>query len=274
MKAYSADDFIGADITVTKLAMVTHSSSPTWARPEPFPRVYDGILYFVSGCIEYYFGNETFTAREGMVLKLPKGIPYCGKKLTDDNVEVYYCDFLCPGDELLNFPIPFVYYPSDGEAVRRAFENILEVWSRHTVCSVLEAKNAVSYLLCQMARDVAVNLCGYDGRSRIISMCDYIHRECVRTDFSVAEVAAHFHMSEAHLRRIFASELHTSPIAYITSARIELAKAMLSVRADKTVSEIASMCGFSGVYYFSGAFKKITGESPTEYRRRMAYGMA
>ncbi len=269
MKNYTADDFISADITVKKLVAVTHSSSPVWSRPDPFSRVYDGILYFASGCIEYYFGDETFTAKEGMVLKLPRGIPYCGKQMTDENVEVYYCDFLSEGNGLLDFPIPFVYYPSDREGVRRSFEDILEIWNRRTVCSALEAKNATAKLLCDMALDVAKNICGYDDRSRILEMCTYIGKECVNPDFSVALAAKHFHISEAHMRRIFASELHTSPIAYITSARIELAKSKLISRTEKNMSQIASDCGFSSVYYFSSAFKKSTGETPTEYRRRM-----
>ena len=269
MQAYTADDFISADLTVTKLVAVTHSCSPAWARPTAFPRTYDGILYFASGCIEYYYGDKTFTAREGMVLKLPKGVPYNGRQMTDAPVDVYYCDFMSPGTEFADFPIPYVYYPSDGEAVRRAFEDILETWERRSVCSALEAKNATARLLCDMARDVAVSVCGYGDRSRIIAMCEYIAAECVSPDFSVGTAAEHFHMSEAHLRRIFAAELHTSPIAYITNARIELAKSKLVGRADKTVGEIAALCGFSGVYYFSSAFKRITGETPTEYRRRM-----
>lgn len=269
MKDYTADDFISADITVSKLIGVTHSRASTWARPKRIPRTCDGILYFVSGSIEYYFGDETFTAKEGMVLKLPKGIPYNGKQLTDDHVEVIYCDFISGENELLDYPIPFVYYPSDGDSVRREFERIFEIWNRRTVCSALEAKNATADLLCSMAKDVAVNICGYGDRSRIIGICEYIRKNCCEADFGVSDAAKHFHISEAHLRRIFSSELHTSPIAYLASARIELAKERLVARTDKAISEIAEECGFANVYYFSGAFKRATGETPSNYRKRM-----
>ena len=268
MENYTAENFIAADITVTKLVSVEHSDSPNWARDVAFPRVLDGIMFFVSGNIEYYYGEHTFTAEPGCVLKLPKGVPYSGKKLTGGSVEIYLCDFLAEGNGLLDFPIPFVLHPTDGDVVLSEFKNILEIWKRRSVLSYVEAKNALSALLVNLARDVALNKCGYDDRSRIIKMCEYIKARSVDPTFRVSDVAEYFHISEAHLRRIFSYELNTSPVAYLMSTKIERAKSMLVGLGEESIGNIAEKCGFSSVYYFSNAFKETVGCSPGQYRAR------
>ncbi len=58
-----------------------------------------------------------------------------------------------------------------------------------------------------------------------------------------------------------------SPVKYITQLRVEKAKELLITNRYK-VSEIAEMCGFENVYYFSNVFKKQVGVSPKTYKNR------
>lgn len=269
MKNYTASDFIDADITVKRIRRVEYSVSNSWARPNKFPRDCEGLLYFVSGQIEYYFEGYTFVASPGQVLKLPSGIPYNGKKLDNAPLELYLIDFDAEAGEFSRFPIPDSFYPTDRESVIKSFSDILSLWRQNTVCSRLECKNAASAFLCGLAKDHAVNVCRYDDRSRILSMCEYIKSGSLSADFRVSDVAEHFHISEAHMRRIFAEELHTSPSAYLAGIRLERAKSMLISRSDMTVSQVADMCGYSSVYYFSSAFREAVGMTPTVYRSAM-----
>ena len=50
------------------------------------------------------------------------------------------------------------------------------------------------------------------------------------------------------------------------SKRIDMAQALL-LSTDEAVLDIAFQCGFNNSTNFNRAFKKITGISPTEYRR-------
>ena len=64
--------------------------------------------------------------------------------------------------------------------------------------------------------------------------------------------------------------------ALLLALKIGRAKDLLSERGDAktknreayTISEIAELCGFSDVYYFSRLFKKLTGYSPDGWRKR------
>lgn len=55
-----------------------------------------------------------------------------------------------------------------------------------------------------------------------------------------------------------------SPMNDLLDKRLEMAKQLLSLGAYK-VGDVAQMCGFSSIHYFSHFFKRRVGVSPTEY---------
>jgi len=59
------------------------------------------------------------------------------------------------------------------------------------------------------------------------------------------------------------------PHRYLSNRRIERAKSLL-VERKLSVTEIGHEVGFSETSSFTSAFRKITGETPTDYRRRVA----
>ena len=54
---------------------------------------------------------------------------------------------------------------------------------------------------------------------------------------------------------------------YVSELRITAAEKLLD-NTDKTIEEIAEICGFSSASYFGLAFKKERGRSPSNYRKR------
>lgn len=55
-----------------------------------------------------------------------------------------------------------------------------------------------------------------------------------------------------------------SPMDELLQKRLEIAKQLLSLHVYK-VGDVATLCGFSSVHYFSGFFRKRTGKSPKNY---------
>lgn len=93
-------------------------------------------------------------------------------------------------------------------------------------------------------------------------------------DISLQQLVARFHLSEAHFSRLFRKRLGVSFIEYLTRLRMEQAKRLLGDE-NVRIYEVSLAVGYQDSRYFSQIFRKYTGETPTEYRKRMmvSHGM-
>ena len=83
----------------------------------------------------------------------------------------------------------------------------------------------------------------------------------------IDDVAAAVGMSRSALTQRFRREIGKTITGYITEAKIRDAKRLLRY-SDKTFGEIAATLAFSSQAYFQTVFKKETGLTPGEYRRK------
>jgi AraC-like DNA-binding protein len=86
---------------------------------------------------------------------------------------------------------------------------------------------------------------------------------------SIRQMLEKSRYSYAHLCRLFHAEYGIPPLKYVHMLRIDRAKLLLN---DTTlgVSEIAYRVGFNDPVYFSELFRKMTGASPSDYRKMPA----
>ena len=76
-------------------------------------------------------------------------------------------------------------------------------------------------------------------------------------------------LSPYHFARAFKHSFGVPPHRYHMTRRVAQAKVLLT-RSAVTVTEIALKVGFSETSSFTAAFRKLTGYSPTEFRRSLA----
>jgi AraC-like DNA-binding protein len=79
------------------------------------------------------------------------------------------------------------------------------------------------------------------------------------------EMAAAAGLSRAHFSREFKRAFGESPYVYLLTRRLERATALLR-NTDYSVAEICLEVGLASVGSFTTSFKRIYGQTPTEYR--------
>jgi AraC-like DNA-binding protein len=85
-------------------------------------------------------------------------------------------------------------------------------------------------------------------------------------ELPLTRIARSVNISANYLSEKFKQVTGTTFVSYLTHVRVERACRLLR-DSNEHVSEIAFAVGFQSLSQFNRAFKKLTGKSPTSYRR-------
>ncbi len=102
-------------------------------------------------------------------------------------------------------------------------------------------------------------------RKRISAMLEYIHTHYAE-NITLDDIASSASISPREALRCFKRTIGRSPIEYLVKYRLSQSADALLNEKDKTISEIASLCGFDSPSYFSKEFKTYYQKTPKEYR--------
>ena len=101
--------------------------------------------------------------------------------------------------------------------------------------------------------------------ARLKQMLGFI-RDHYAEDISPADIAAAAGVCERECFRCFKQELGTTPLSSLTDFRVRKAAELLR-ETDRSVTDIASACGFATSSYFGKVFRRRMNLSPLAYRR-------
>ena len=137
-----------------------------------------------------------------------------------------------------------------------ALSKSLRSASREEACEVTEM------FLSQMLGSQEENV------HEIVAKAKYYISEHLTEDLTVSNIALSLYITPNYFSRLFKRVTKEGCNEYIVRKRIEKAKSLLDTTTLK-VGEIAMMVGYRDTNYFSLAFKKHTGKSPTKYREEL-----
>lgn len=102
---------------------------------------------------------------------------------------------------------------------------------------------------------------------RIVDSARAYMQESVESDLKMPDVAGHLGISYATFRHLFKKFTGLSPAQYFINLKIHRAKEMLR-GTSASIKEISIILQFENPEYFATLFRKKTGVSPTEFRKR------
>lgn len=103
-----------------------------------------------------------------------------------------------------------------------------------------------------------------DGQVQVLR--DYVLAH-LDTPHSLASLASRIHMSPRNLTRLFSKQLGTTPMAFVSEARIDAARDLLE-NTELSIADIARRCGVESADSLRRLFSKRLGVSPLDYRQR------
>ena len=90
-----------------------------------------------------------------------------------------------------------------------------------------------------------------------------VHARC-NESWTLEKMARLSGYSTSHFCALYKEFFGVSPMDDLLDRRLTLAKQLIAEKKHR-IHEIASLCGFSSLHYFSEFFKKRTGRAPSEY---------
>jgi AraC-like DNA-binding protein len=105
-----------------------------------------------------------------------------------------------------------------------------------------------------------------DVKERITKSIDFM-KQHLREPLRIATLASVVNLSRSHYTEIFRRVTGYAPLMYLNHLRMQRAVQLLN-STNLSIKAISDQLGFSDQFYFSRAFAKLHGHSPSEHRRR------
>lgn len=139
--------------------------------------------------------------------------------------------------------------------------------NRQTLPHFLETQGILLQLMAKLAESVEMNKKNNPIiPAKIVEAMQFIMIN-LHLPLTVNFLAKRANQNAEYFSRVFEKHTGTRPVVYINEKRIERAQHIIST-SNISYNEIAELTGFKGQSHFSRTFKKITGFSPGQYRRK------
>ena len=117
--------------------------------------------------------------------------------------------------------------------------------------------------------EAAIQISKGSGRSTAVMMeeaVDYIRSNYGDSNLGVNLLAERLGISTAYFGKLFNEFTGTKTLDYILKVRMEKAQELLLGEPDKSIAQVAEEVGYNNSTYFTTAFKKFYGVTPSRFR--------
>ena len=217
-------------------------------------RPYAALSFRVCGTGAFEIGTKRIITKQGDVLFLPANTPYKVEYSVSESIVVHFDQ--CNYSETENI------CPGNSSKIDLRFEHLLEVWNKQR--SINQAKSIIYDILDKMSNDQKMSI----SDTAVANCVRYIDAHFCDPKVDIETVCDVAFISVSSLQRAFAKHFGMSPKQYLIQLRMNRALELLTEN-ELSVKEISFACGFTDEKYFSRAFKKKYGYSPSLLRKHM-----
>lgn len=218
------------------------------------------LIYKLSGEVITHFGGKAYHIKPEMVYIIPRS----------DNAD-YYIERTIPGDCIdIFFDIDIDFNTelllidfNENNKIQSLFQKIYKLWI---------TKPSGYYFKCmsvmyEILYEITLKSEQYSPKNKYKITergIEYIH-DNLYSDIDYKMPSKICGISYTYFKKLFIEKYGIPPVQYVNNMRLERGRELLLTN-KYSVGEIAKICGFENMYYFSKKFKEKYQCSPTAYK--------
>lgn len=227
------------------------------------PSYRNELFIYLSGESTWTLGDTTFQIKAGDVVLIPRNVNREKYVVTTIEPTAFVDVFFVCDDINLSAP---VLHRHPNEQLNNLFLKLGKLWLSKKDGYYTKSMSIFYDIInsIQTAEKAYLPLKKFEAMKPAI---DYLEQNFYNPDFDYVHLANLSGFSYTYFKKLFIKKYGCAPVKHVTNLRINLARELI-LTSTYNLTEIARLCGFENVQYFSNTFKKIAGVSPSEYKKR------
>lgn len=218
------------------------------------------LIFFISGELLTCFNGNMLKDTANSIRYLPKDIS--GGEYTVEKIASSLCIdiFFDTLDEMPDYAVSL----KNMNELKPLFTKIYNIWNSKELGFYSECMSIFYDIIKKIKKHTNRYFTDIQAK-KILPSYNYMIKHFTQRGFNYKKMCAESSLSYDYFKEIFIKEYGMPPVKYVTMLKLDKAKELL-ITGHYTISEIAEICGFENIYYFSTVFKKHFGVSPKNYR--------
>mgnify|MGYP000871081614 CR=1 FL=1 len=236
------------------------------------------LLLITRGRAEFVVGSRKICAQAGDIIVFNCGTDHEERYCSASATTAFYCAVgRLRGETAADhsggiLPVscsPIISTESEFETLRFIFSQIARESAERGSKYRIISQNLTQMLLVWIYRlyENQYSIANERGMSELCGKIKEYIDENFAYKVTLKDIAEANYVSPYYLSHLFKKETGYSPISYLIRRRIDKSKQLL-LTTSKSVQEIASLVGYDNSAHFISIFKKVTGNTPSNFRRK------
>ena len=219
----------------------------------------NAFIFRISGTRIYEFDDLVYTVKKGEMIFIPALFSY--NSHNSDNEESRYMSINFNAD--IVHPKPVVFSLSDFSEADYICSHFSDLWKLGNQADRYKCFSMFYSLLSFISNIENLNYSDKRKFEIIKPAVSYLKKHIFDCNLKAEKLHLQCGISDTYFRKIFTLKFGTSPQKYIISKRMIQAKSLIDNCDFDTINEVALSVGYNDPLYFSKAFKKKYGVSPS-----------